>query len=88
LDRIARRLQDFYAARAGADAGLVKRAVAASQDVWSRNVFPAMNVRWGTYPNHLGHVDAPGCFRCHDDEHKAADGSVIRQDCELCHSLE
>jgi hypothetical protein len=47
-----------------------------------------MNVTWGTYPNQLGHVDAPGCFRCHDDEHKAADGSVIRQDCELCHSFE
>jgi hypothetical protein len=47
-----------------------------------------MKVAWGTYRNYLGHVDAPGCFRCHDDEHKAADGSVIRQDCELCHTLE
>jgi hypothetical protein len=42
-------------------------------------------VTWGTYPNHIGHVDSPGCFRCHTDEHKAKDGSVIRQDCELCH---
>jgi hypothetical protein len=30
-------------------------------------------------------VDSPGCFRCHDDEHKASDGRVIKQDCELCH---
>ena len=46
-----------------------------------------MKVTWGTYPNHLGHVDTPGCFRCHDDGHKAADGTVITQDCELCHTL-
>ena len=88
LDGMARRLQEFYAGRTGTDARLVARAVVATQDVWSRNVFPAMKVTWGTYPNYLGHVDSPGCFRCHDDEHKAADGSVIRQDCELCHSFE
>jgi hypothetical protein len=88
LDAIARRLRDFYAKDGGQDARLVERAVASVQDAWSRNVFPAMNVTWGTYPNHLGHLDAPGCFRCHDDEHKAADGSVIRQDCELCHTIE
>jgi hypothetical protein len=88
LAAIAQRLNDFYRDRGGAEARLVERAVAAAQDAWSRNVFPAMNVKWGTYPNQLGHVDAPGCFRCHDDEHKAADGSVIRQGCELCHTIQ
>lgn len=88
LAAIGQRLNDFYRDRGGAEARLVERAVAAAQDAWSRNVFPAMNVTWGTYPNQLGHVDAPGCFRCHDDEHTAADGSVIRQDCELCHTIQ
>ena len=46
-----------------------------------------MKVTWGTYPNHIGHVDTPGCFRCHDDSHKSADGKLIAQDCELCHSI-
>ena len=87
LDGIAMRLQEFYRSRPGVDTGLVKRAVAGAQDVWANNVFPAMRVKWGTYPNNIGHVDAPGCFRCHDDSHKANDGSVIRQDCELCHSV-
>jgi hypothetical protein len=87
LAAIAKRLQEFYAER-GTDQRLVARAVTATQDVWARNVFPAMNVTWGTYPSNLGHVNAPGCFRCHDDEHKASDGRVIRQDCELCHSIE
>jgi hypothetical protein len=86
LAAIAGRLQMFYAARPGADANLVKRATAGAQDLWAHNVFPAMQVKWGTYPNNIGHVDSPGCFRCHDDEHKAADGTVIRQDCELCHT--
>jgi hypothetical protein len=88
LETIAGRLRKFYGSGGEADTRLVARAIAATQDVWSQNVFPAMKVTWGTYPSQLGHVDAPGCFRCHDDQHKAADGSVIRQDCELCHSIE
>ena len=87
LDGIALRLQEFYRSQPGIDTGLVTRAVSGAQDVWANNVFPAMRVKWGTYPNNIGHVDAPGCFRCHDDSHKASDGSAIRQDCELCHSV-
>jgi len=86
LQAIAARLTKFYSARGTVDAGLVRRAIAATQDVWSTNVFPAMNVTWGTYPSHIGHIDTPGCFRCHDDSHKTTDGKVIAQDCELCHS--
>ena len=36
---------------------------------------PTMNVTWGTYANNIGHIDFPGCFRCHDDNHKAKDGN-------------
>jgi nitrate/TMAO reductase-like tetraheme cytochrome c subunit len=86
LQAIAARLRKHYNANPSADARLVDRAVAGAQDVWARNVFPKMNVRWGTYPNQIGHVDSPGCFRCHDDEHKTADGRVIKQDCEMCHT--
>ena len=87
LAAIASRLNGFYAPNAGVDPGLVRRAVSTTQDIWSTNVFPAMKVGWGTYPNHIGHIDTPGCFRCHDDSHKTADGKVISQDCELCHTL-
>ena len=85
LQAIAARLREHVEQYPEANRALVNRAIAGVQDVWSNNVFPAMNVTWGTYPNHLGHVDSPGCFRCHDDEHAASDGSLIRQDCELCH---
>jgi hypothetical protein len=86
LRNIATRLREFYASRPGTDDRVLDGAVSGVQDVWVHNVFPAMKVTWGTYPSHLGHVDSPGCFRCHDDEHKAADGTVISQSCELCHT--
>jgi len=87
LDAIAIRLRAFYRAR-GADERQVERAVKGSQDLWAGNVFPAMKVTWGTYVSQLGHVDGPGCFRCHDDSHKTKDGRVISQDCELCHAMQ
>ncbi len=43
-------------------------------------VFPLMSVDWGTYPNHLGHQDSPGCFRCHD-------GSKAKNECDTCHTF-
>ena len=66
----------------------VAQAVAALERIYRRNVFPAMNVTFGTYPNNVGHIDSPGCFRCHDDDHKSKDGRKIGQDCETCHSIE
>jgi nitrate/TMAO reductase-like tetraheme cytochrome c subunit len=86
LDRIAARLREHYRTQPSTDPRLLDRAIAGTQDVWARNVFPAMKVTWGTYTNHIGHIDTPGCFRCHDDEHKSKDGKVIRQDCTLCHN--
>jgi len=87
MSAIASRLHGFYKTQSGVDSALVDRAVAGSQTVWSSNVFPAMRVTWGTYPSHIGHVDSPGCFRCHDDEHKTKDGKAIGQDCETCHAI-
>ena len=53
--------------------------------VYSENVFPAMNVGWGTYPNNIGHDKFPGCFRCHGGEHVTQSGDAITQDCAACH---
>ena len=55
--------------------------------LWNRNVFPAMKVAWGSYPNNLGHMDFPGCFRCHDGSHTASGDRSITQDCNACHNL-
>jgi hypothetical protein len=66
---------------------LVEAAAAQVRDIYLRNVFPSMRLAWGSHPNNLGHEDFPGCFRCHDDKHKSADGKVITQDCSACHAV-
>jgi nitrate/TMAO reductase-like tetraheme cytochrome c subunit len=69
---------------------LVDSAIVAVKEIYLRNIFPSMKITWGTHPNHIGHGGndlAGGCFRCHDGNHKAVDGRVIRNDCESCHTL-
>lgn len=54
--------------------------------IYNRNNFPDLKVTWGTYPNNLGHMDSPGCFRCHDGSHMTSDSKrVISNDCTVCH---
>jgi NapC/NirT cytochrome c family, N-terminal region len=65
----------------------VAAAATALVRIYRTNVFPDLGVGWGLYPNNLGHMAFPGCFRCHDAEHKAADGKTITQDCGVCHQI-
>ena len=65
----------------------VETAVREVQRIYGRNVFPEMKLTWGTHPNHIGHEDFLGCFRCHDGNHKTAQGRVISQECDACHQI-
>jgi len=65
----------------------IRHASQSVLSIYNRNVFPDLNVGWGTYPNNLGHADFPGCFRCHDGSHIASDGKAIDQNCESCHQI-
>jgi nitrate/TMAO reductase-like tetraheme cytochrome c subunit len=89
---ISRTLRDFYRSQHPqaymSQRPDVEKAVQATETVYRRNVFPEMNIQFGTYPNNIGHMDFPGCFRCHDDNHKTKDGLKISQDCESCHKIE
>jgi len=85
-EQIGQGLRTLYAARtAPPDQQALARTVTALQGLYRRSVFPTMKVTWGSYPDNRGHVTSNGCFRCHDDSHKAADGSTISGDCEYCH---
>jgi formate-dependent nitrite reductase cytochrome c552 subunit len=88
---IADGLQAFYSKQypqvAGEKAKAIQNAAAILDTLYRSNVFPSMKIGWGTYPNHIGHNNSPGCFRCHDDAHKTAEGKTISQDCSTCHSL-
>lgn len=56
-------------------------------DLYSVNVFPDMNVWWDTYPNHIGHVQSDGCFRCHKRSMRTENRTQISNDCDSCHVL-
>ncbi|MBU2500029.1 NapC/NirT family cytochrome c [bacterium] len=63
------------------------RAVATTQDLFGKNIFPEMKVSWRDFPDHIGHLTTPGCFRCHDGLHETDTGEVISRDCNLCHAI-
>jgi hypothetical protein len=88
---IAKEIEAFYktsyAEVATAKAPAVAAAGKALGDIYAWNVFPKMKVTWGTYKSNLGHEDAPGCMRCHDKKHVAADGEKITGSCKTCHAV-
>jgi nitrate/TMAO reductase-like tetraheme cytochrome c subunit len=89
--QIPQQLEAFYRTQhpevlAGKSA-LVSAAGQELATLYNENVFPYMKVTWGTHPNHIGHQDYPGCFRCHDGDHTAKSGTAITQDCAACHNL-
>jgi len=61
----------------------IAAAAAELGQIYSSNVFPAMKVEWGTYPDHSGHE---GCFRCHG-RLKTAEGKGIPRNCGFCHTV-
>jgi hypothetical protein len=88
--QIERSLREAFNARQpqGVEEASLQRAIAVTRAIYTANVFPTMNITWGTYPNQRGHTTSTGCFRCHDEGHKTRDGLAISQDCELCHVIE
>lgn len=86
-DRVAAFYRDGYPALWTSRQAEIARTVQGVQALHSRNVFPAMKVTFGTHPDNRGHMEFPGCFRCHDEEHKTRDGKVISQDCSTCHEV-
>ena len=67
----------------------VRTAIPVVQDIYKNNFFPEMKADWSAYPDNVGHTIWPGCFRCHDGNHKAEDGKRIikANDCNACHTI-
>ncbi len=88
---IRARLVAFYAEHhpdlARRKAPAIEAAAEELGRIYAADVWPSMNITWGTYPSFTGHQSAPGCFRCHDESHQSAQGKTISQDCTLCHNL-
>jgi nitrate/TMAO reductase-like tetraheme cytochrome c subunit len=71
----------------GANTEKITSAIAALQEIYSTSVFPDQEVDWDTHPSNVGHIDSPGCFRCHDGKHLDAEQEAIRLECNVCHSI-
>ena len=41
--------------------------------IYRTNFFPEMKADWSKYPENIGHLDCPGCFRCHDGQAQVRD---------------
>jgi hypothetical protein len=91
LKSIENGIWDFYMANYpevfAANQNMVKQAIAATQTAFSQNAFPEMQANWDAYPDHIGHREFNGCFRCHNNTHQANNGKTISNDCNLCHAI-
>lgn len=65
----------------------IRSAIQALKDIYDRTVFHDQEINWTTYPNNLGHINSPGCFRCHDGKHLNDQQQAIRLECNVCHSI-
>jgi hypothetical protein len=74
---------DFYSGHSGE----VKAAIQTLKDIYARTVFHDQEIDWTTYPNNLGHINSPGCFRCHDGKHLDNKQQAVRLECNVCHSI-
>jgi hypothetical protein len=67
----------------------IRQTIEVVQQIYTINFFPEMKADWRAYPDHLGHKDWLGCFRCHSGNHKATTGtlSIKFDDCNACHVI-
>ncbi|MCK7531523.1 MAG: hypothetical protein MZV63_11055 [Marinilabiliales bacterium] len=52
----------------------INKSIASVKKAFSQNNFPRMKVTYDRYPEHIGHLETDGCFRCHNDQFMSADG--------------
>ena len=86
-DELTKFYAESYPEVAAEDSEAIAAAADALGDIYSVNVFPQMNVWWNTYPDHIGHEESPGCYRCHKKSMRTAERVQISRDCDTCHIL-
>jgi hypothetical protein len=91
----ADKLDDFYALEyptvAEASATEIDQAITQIKILYRLTATPEMKATYSSYPDFMGHMDFPGCFRCHDGGHfRVVDGKVttevIPYTCDTCHT--
>ena len=84
-------LRGFYSERypdiAATREAALQQAVAGIQAAFNTYFFPSMKAKWSAYPTHIGHLEFPGCFRCHGGNMATSEGKMISSNCRLCHTI-
>lgn len=79
--------QDDYPETAAEKSDKLDQAIHTLQTIYKENFFPSMNSRWDVYPDNIGHLNFPGCYRCHDGMHITESGDTITGECTTCHDF-
>lgn len=92
MERISSDLRAYYEKKHpdywSEHSGKINDAAETLRRLYGNDFFPEMKTRWDTHPDNIGHLTAPGCFRCHGGEHATADGKeTITKDCAACHTI-
>jgi len=74
---------DYYRS----NVGNITDAIEKLQEIYADSVFVHQKVDWDSHPTNVGHIDSPGCFRCHDGKHLNEQQQAVRLECNLCHSV-
>jgi hypothetical protein len=69
------------------NSAIIDQSIASLQKAYSQNSFPGMKVSYEVYPDHIGHLESEGCFRCHNDSFRSDNGRKITRNCNLCHTI-
>ena len=90
------KLRGFYELQypdvAAAKSAKIDEAIAQIKVLYRLTATPDMKVTAATYPDFLGHLDFPGCFRCHDGGHHLVKDGVVQKEvipatCDACHTF-
>jgi hypothetical protein len=79
--------ESYYPEFYRTNSGMVDDAIKVLQQIYNDSVFIDQKVSWDSHPTNIGHIDSPGCFRCHDGKHLDAEDEAIRLECNVCHSI-
>ncbi len=81
-----------YPSVAATQGAKIDQAVAQIKILYRLSATPDMKVTAASYPDFLGHLDFPGCFRCHDGGHHLVKDGVVQKEvipatCDACHTF-
>ena len=92
VDKLTSFYQLNYPAVASTKAAAIDQAETRIKFLYRLSATPDLKVTASSYPDFLGHLDYPGCFRCHDGGHfLVKDGAVTKEvipsRCDTCHTF-